>query len=130
MTARRVDGTTYRYLGNGTEPPLAQRSVKVYPTRTIFELELSGVLGLTLTFLTPMFTDDQLRLSRPVYYIQHTARSLDGAAHYELCVDCWGACMRGAAGWPRRGRIAAVARPRGQPARSRCPRLRLPAPGR
>ena len=77
----RVDGTTYRYLGNGTEPPLAQRSVKVYPTRTIFELELPGVLALTLTFLTPMFTDDQLRLSRPVYYIQHTARSLDGAAH-------------------------------------------------
>ena len=35
-----IDGTTYRYLGNGTEPPLAQRSVKVYPTRTIFELSL------------------------------------------------------------------------------------------
>ena len=41
----RVDGTTYRYLGNGTESPLAQRSVKVYPTRTIFELELPGVLA-------------------------------------------------------------------------------------
>lgn len=64
-----------------TVPALTQRSVVVMPTRTTFELEVAGVLALTLTFLQTQFTDDWVRLSRPVYYVQHAVRSLDGKPH-------------------------------------------------
>ena len=62
-------------------PAIVQRSVVVYPTRTIFELEVPGVVALTLTLLQSAFTDDQMRLSRPVYYVHHEVRSLDGQGH-------------------------------------------------
>jgi hypothetical protein len=47
----------------------------------VFKLEVAGKVGLTLTFLSTMFTDDYVRLSRPAYYINSDVRSLDGAAH-------------------------------------------------
>lgn len=75
-------------LLTGTHPPcdvdlpaLAPKSVVVYPTRTIFELEQPGKLALTVTFLQSAFTDDLVALSRPVYYVHHDVSSLDGAAH-------------------------------------------------
>ena len=48
----------------------------------------NGHVALNLTFLSPMFTDDFVRLSRPVYYISVDVASLDSAPHeIELYFD-------------------------------------------
>ena len=62
-------------------PALLQRGVAVFPTRTVFTLELPGTVGLNLTFLQTAFTDDPLRLSRPVYYVTADVAPLDGQSH-------------------------------------------------
>ena len=68
--------------GISTAPPaLLQRGVAVFPTRTVFTLELPGTVGLNLTFLQTAFTDDPLRLSRPVYYVTADVAPLDGQPH-------------------------------------------------
>jgi len=51
-------------------------------------MELTGVMELNLTFLSTLFTDDLVRLSRPISYIALTAASLDGKPHeLELYMD-------------------------------------------
>ena len=53
--------------------------------------QLPGVLRLTVTFLSTMFTDDYVRLSRPVYYVLHDVEVLDGAPHsVQLYLDASG----------------------------------------
>lgn len=78
----RVDGAAYRIMGD--EPrnvqPARQVSLKVFPTRTVYEFEAGGV-GITLTFLTPDLPHDLNVLSRPVTYLTWTAHSLDGKQH-------------------------------------------------
>jgi len=60
---------------------LTQKSVRVYPTRTILEYELPGVLGVTVTTLNTMFPDDLLKMSMPTTTITINVRSLDGKTH-------------------------------------------------
>ena len=60
---------------------LRQRAVTALPTRTVFELELPGILALNATFLQTLFTDDYARLSRPVYYLTVDVAALDGKQH-------------------------------------------------
>jgi len=60
---------------------LTQKSVTVYPTRTVLEYELPGVLGLTVTTLNTMFPDDLLKMSMPTTTITLDVRSLDGKSH-------------------------------------------------
>ena len=62
-------------------PTLTQRSVVVYPTRTVFALELPAKLSLTLTFVQSAFAEDAERLSRPVYYARLDAVSIDSKPH-------------------------------------------------
>jgi hypothetical protein len=106
----------------GMHPPcdidvsaLTQRSVLVLPTRTVVHLELPGVLSLNLTFRQTAFPDDLIRLSRPVYYIEHHTASLDGMPHrVQLYFDasaahtvnsCWDTSVwrlqPDCIGWPR-----------------------------
>eukprot|EP01063_Lacrimia_lanifica_P036832 TRINITY_DN7406_c0_g1_i1.p2 TRINITY_DN7406_c0_g1~~TRINITY_DN7406_c0_g1_i1.p2 ORF type:complete len:792 (+),score=338.54 TRINITY_DN7406_c0_g1_i1:46-2421(+) len=60
---------------------LRQKRVSALPTRTVFELELPGVLAVNATFLQTMFTEDYVRLSRPVYYLHVDVAVLDGRPH-------------------------------------------------
>ena len=85
-----VAGSCQSYVITGSHPscadtgsPLRQISATAAPTRTVFELELPGVLSATLTFLQTMFTDeaDWLRLSRPVFYARVDVKALDVAPH-------------------------------------------------
>jgi hypothetical protein len=78
----RIDGKTYRLMGAepADVPALAQTSLDVFPTRTVYTFAGSGV-RLTLTFTTPALPDDQRILSRPVTYLTWEARSTDDAAH-------------------------------------------------
>lgn len=78
----RVDGKTYRLMGNSpkTSPALTQTNVKVTPTSSIYDFEDAGV-HVTLTFTTPSLPDDLNILTRPVTYLTWKVRSADGASH-------------------------------------------------
>lgn len=78
----RIDGKTYRLLGVEPRdlPALAQASLDVFPTRTVYAFDGPGV-RLTLTFTTPALPDDLRILSRPVTYLTWEARATDDAAH-------------------------------------------------
>ncbi len=93
----RLDGKNYRIMGAWPEalPALAQKSVEVFATRTVYIFEDAGI-RLTLTFLTPALPDDLTILSWPITYIDFAIQSLDKKKHSvgiyfeapgELCVD-------------------------------------------
>jgi hypothetical protein len=78
----RIDGKTFRLMGKepANLPPLAQASVEVLPTRTIYQFEGEGV-KVALTFMTAAVPDDLTIYSRPVTYLTWEARGTDGRAH-------------------------------------------------
>ena len=78
----RIDGTAYRWIGAAPKEaaPMKQKSVRVFPTRTVYEFEQDGV-ALTATFLTPALPHDLERLSRPITYLAISVRSIDGKEH-------------------------------------------------
>lgn len=78
----RVDGRSYRLMGNdpANTPALRQISVRVTPTRSIYEFENAQV-HLTLTFMTPMLPDDLEVLARPLTYLTWTVNAVDGKSH-------------------------------------------------
>lgn len=86
----RINGEAFRLMG--AEPqsvrPLPQKSVRVLPTRTIYDFANDKV-RVTLTFLTPALPADLDLLSRPLTYLLWDVVSLDGAKHkVELYFDC------------------------------------------
>lgn len=78
----RIDGKAYRLMG--TEPvaipAFNQVSVKVLPTRSIYEFEDAGV-HVTLTFMTAALPHDLEVFSRPLSYITWNVHSVDGTSH-------------------------------------------------
>ncbi|MCU0770998.1 MAG: DUF4965 domain-containing protein [Verrucomicrobia bacterium] len=86
----RINGEAFRLMG--TQPkdvkPFPQTSVRVWPTRTVYEFA-NGKVRATLTFLTPALPSDLDLLSRPLTYLIWDVVSLDGAKHQvELYFDC------------------------------------------
>jgi DUF1680 family protein len=77
-----IDGKTYRVMGAARqgEPALAQKSLTVLPTRTIYTFEEAGI-ALTLTFMTPMLPGEIDLISRPVTYLTYEFRAIDGNPH-------------------------------------------------
>ena len=81
----RIDGKTWRVMGvdparsDATEA-LPQTSVRVFPTRTVYQFANDAV-ALTLEFVTPAFPDDLEILSRPATYIVWSLHARDGRDH-------------------------------------------------
>jgi hypothetical protein len=77
-----IDGKTLRVMGAepADVPALPQKSVTVWPTRTIYEFA-SNEIALTLTFLTPSLPDSIDLLSWPVTYVTYAVRSVDRRPH-------------------------------------------------
>ncbi|HRV32683.1 MAG TPA: DUF5127 domain-containing protein, partial [Candidatus Paceibacterota bacterium] len=78
----KIDGKNYRIMGwefNKLEP-LEQKSLKVLPTRTVYEFEGAGV-NIKLTFLTPSIAYDIDLLSLPITYLIWDVRSIDSKEH-------------------------------------------------
>lgn len=75
----RIDGRPYRIMGQtpAEVPAITQKSVKVWPTRTVYEFEADKVL-ITLTFLTPALPHDLELFARPITYVNFNVRSTDG----------------------------------------------------
>ena len=78
----RIDGKTFRYLGNSDQqlPALAETSHTLTPTRTIVTLAGDGI-ELTLTFLEAALPQDLAALARPVTYLTWQTRATDGQSH-------------------------------------------------
>lgn len=77
----RIDNKTYRFMGDDrVAPAFPQVSREIWPTRTIYNFEGSGV-HLTATFFTPALPHDLDVLSRPLSYLIWTVRSTDGQSH-------------------------------------------------
>jgi Glutaminase A six helical-hairpin domain/Domain of unknown function (DUF5127)/Domain of unknown function (DUF4964) len=78
----RIDGKTYRLMGKkpASIPPLPQISVRVFPTRTIYDFEGDHV-HVRLTFLTPALPDDLTALARPLTYLTWVVSSTGPEAH-------------------------------------------------
>jgi hypothetical protein len=78
----RIDGASYRYLGDADSgiPALDEIDRKVTPTRTIITLENPKV-AIRVCFFTPAFPGDIRVMARPVTYLSWEARSRDGAEH-------------------------------------------------
>ncbi|MGH7953343.1 MAG: glutaminase domain-containing protein, partial [Limisphaerales bacterium] len=78
----RVDGKAYRLMGADptNAPALPQISLRVTPTRSIYEFEGAGV-HVTLTFMTAALPHDLDLFSRPLSYITWEVRSIDGGKH-------------------------------------------------
>ncbi len=78
----RVDGKSYRLMGAEPKdiPPIDQKSVQVFPTRSIYEFANESV-RVTLTFTTPSLPDDLDVLARPLTYLTWDVRSADGKNH-------------------------------------------------
>lgn len=78
----RIDGAAYRWMGDDPKslPALPQTGLEVWPTRTIYHFQRSGI-GLDVTFLNPLLPQDLDILSRPVTYLNWQVRSTDGKQH-------------------------------------------------
>jgi len=76
----RVDGQPLRFMGTGQEQALPQVSRSLWPTRTIYDFEGSGI-HLTTTFFTPALPEDLDILSRPVTYLTWSVHSIDERTH-------------------------------------------------
>lgn len=83
--AIRVDGQSLLAFGYGTNLPripVIQTSVKVWPTRTIYELQDPlGKVNLTIEWTTPLLPRQWEISSRTVTYVTFTAASMDGHNH-------------------------------------------------
>jgi len=84
----RIDGRTFRLMGDAPRqlPAFPQTSVRVLPTRSIYEFEDTGV-HVTLTFLTPSLPTDLDVLSRPITYLTWDVRAIDGQMHDVSIMD-------------------------------------------
>jgi hypothetical protein len=78
----RVDGKPYRVMGASpmSVPALAQHSVEVLPTRTLYTFDGAGI-SLRLTFMTAALPEDLAILSRPVTYLACDIHSIDSKSH-------------------------------------------------
>ncbi len=90
-----VDGTEYRFMGDGDAATINQIGfdMNAYVTSYSFRNEL---ITLDVNFFTPLFADDLYRLSRPVSYVCFSYAGCDGKEHdiqikisaaEELCIN-------------------------------------------
>lgn len=78
----RIDGVTWRLMGSrpSSAMPVPQKTLTVTPTQTVYVFENQQV-RITLTFTSPLLSDDINLLSRPVTYIGWKVESTDGHNH-------------------------------------------------
>lgn len=88
----KIDGVAYRLMGSQPSnlEPIKQISVKVLPTRTVYNFQ-NNLVSIELTFTTPALVSDLDILSRPVTYISWKVTPADGKNHeVALYFDCGG----------------------------------------
>ncbi|EKG11503.1 Six-hairpin glycosidase-like protein [Macrophomina phaseolina MS6] len=81
----RVDGTTYKWLGDPLGPGgpavVTQNSFEYTSTKSLFNQNVEGKVALNITFLSPVTPDDFRRQSLVFSYLNVEVASIDGAEH-------------------------------------------------
>ncbi|TVY44587.1 Glutaminase A [Lachnellula occidentalis] len=78
----RVDGTTYTWMGAPTGPALVtQKSFEYTSTKSVFTMDVGGLVEMNITFLSTITPDDQERQSLIFSYLDVGVQSLDGKSH-------------------------------------------------
>ncbi|MGI6495328.1 MAG: glutaminase domain-containing protein [Kiritimatiellia bacterium] len=75
-----IDGKDYRFMGRGGEPAMEQLSLDIAAMSSAYVFSAGGV-ELAATFTSPLLLDPLERMSRPIGYLDLSARPLDGRAH-------------------------------------------------
>jgi len=76
-----IDGKPHRFAGmTPALPVMEQVGLEVTPTRSVYRFQAGGI-EMTLTFMSPLLTDDIDVLTRPVSYVTFDVRSADDAPH-------------------------------------------------
>lgn len=82
----RVDNISYVWMGlpnvpNETNYYVTQSAYKYTPTSSIFTMEVAGLVGMTITFLSPVLPETILEMSLPYSYMNVEVYSLTGKHH-------------------------------------------------
>lgn len=77
----RVDGTSYTWMGRPGPDNVEQVSMSYTSTKTVFTMNVGGVVELTVKFLSPLWPNDMKRQSLVFSYLDVEVRSTDGASH-------------------------------------------------
>ena len=84
-----IDGSEYRFMGEGKAPAIEQISVDVNMFTTIYKFKADNVI-FTAEFTSPVDLTDLDRMSRPVSFLKTSYESLDGKDHsvrVQICVS-------------------------------------------
>ena len=93
----RVDGTSYTWMGNPNPLPsvVNQTSFEYTATRSIFAMDVAGIVTMNITFLSPVFPTDLKRQSLPFSYVDVSVLSSDGKPHdVQLYTDITAGMLR------------------------------------
>lgn len=88
-----VDGEEFRFMGCGNAIPQVSVDIDALTTTYVFA---NDSIELTASFMSPLFPDDLMLMSRPVSYLKTSVKALDGKEHdvtvkiavsEEICLD-------------------------------------------
>ncbi|KAI1332744.1 glutaminase GtaA [Xylariaceae sp. FL0255] len=93
----RVDGTAYEWMGDVPDTNLVnQTAVSYTSTQSSFIMNVDGLVGLNVTFLSPVLPTDLKRQSLTFSYLNVGVVSLDGNTHdVQLYADVSGEWISG-----------------------------------
>ena len=79
----QVDNSSYNWLGASSQLDVyvKQTAFEYTSTRSIFTMNVGGVVQMKITFLSPVSPDDLLQSSLPYSYMDVEVKSLDGKSH-------------------------------------------------
>ena len=84
-----IDGSEYRFMGEGNAPAIEQISVDVNMFTTTYKFKADNVI-FTAEFTSPVDLTDLDRMSRPVSFLKTSYTSCDGKDHsvrVQICVS-------------------------------------------
>ena len=76
----KIDGTEYRFMGKGETDVIPQTAFDMNAFVSHYTFENEKII-LDVSFYTPLFPDDLMKLSRPVSYVSFNYSSADGNDH-------------------------------------------------
>ena len=77
----RVDGNVYTWMGTPGPQAVNQTSYQYTSTKSIFTMDVGGLVEMNITFLSQITPNDMKRQSLVFSYLQVEVTSMDGAAH-------------------------------------------------
>ena len=78
----KVDGTTYTWMGAPSGPQtVTQTGFEYTSTKSVFIMNVGGLVEMNITFLSPLTPGDHKRQSLIFTYLDVAVQSLDGNSH-------------------------------------------------